>query len=480
MANSIKKNLGFQTIYQILNTCLPLITGPYLARVLGATQLGVFSYTSSVVSYFTLIAILGTVNYGTRSIASVKDDVMLRSKKFCEIYSLQLGTSIIAIILYVIYVAGFDHENTIISVIQIIAIISCACDISWLFFGLESFKTTLTINLIFRIATVLAILVLVKSPKDLWIYALLMLGGTLLAQLFLWIYVPRYIRFLKISCKDIICHLKPNLLLFIPLLAMSVYHTMDKTMLGLLSTYEQTGYYYNSDKVINIPLCIINGVGTVMLPRMTSLYNLGRKEEGNKLFLISLECIAVVSIAMAFGIAAIAKEFVPLFFGNGYDSCVSLVVVLAPVLIIKGLSNTVRTQYLIPLSLETIFTKSVIAGAITNLIFNILLIPKMGAMGAVIGTLLAELVACIWQFICIYKTIDLNRSLCNCFVYLGAGIIMFVCVRVVAIVLIPIWIKITLEIIVGIIVYFIICLAFWKISNSKMYRMILHIFLDKN
>lgn len=293
MANSIKKNLGFQTIYQILNTCLPLITGPYLARVLGATQLGVFSYTSSVVSYFTLIAILGTVNYGTRSIASVKDDVMLRSKKFCEIYSLQLGTSIIAIILYVIYVAGFDHENTIISVIQIIAIISCACDISWLFFGLESFKTTLTINLIFRIATVLAILVLVKSPKDLWIYALLMLGGTLLAQLFLWIYVPRYIRFLKISCKDIICHLKPNLLLFIPLLAMSVYHTMDKTMLGLLSTYEQTGYYYNSDKVINIPLCIINGVGTVMLPRMTSLYNLGRKEEGNKLFLISLEADCV-------------------------------------------------------------------------------------------------------------------------------------------------------------------------------------------
>lgn len=477
--NNIKKNLGFQTIYQILNTCLPLITAPYLARVLGAKQLGVFSYTSSVVAYFALVAMLGTINYGTRSIASVKQDVKERSKTFFEIYLLQVLMSIVAMIAYIIYLLMFCKNNFVISSIQVLTLISCLFDISWFFFGIENFKITVTVSMFFRVITVIGILFLVRSPQDLWIYTILMLGGTLVSQIVLWGYIPKYIKFVKISFKNLKNHLKGNMLLFVPLLAMSVYHTMDKTMLGVLSTYEQSGYYYNADKVINIPLCVINGIGTVMLPRMTSLYASKKNAEGNKLFLISTEGVAVVSVAMAFGIAAISKEFIPLFFGNGYEACIRLTLMLSPVLIIKGFSNTARTQYLVPLRMENIFTKSVLVGAITNLIFNLLLIPRLGAMGAVIGTLLAELISCVWQFVYMQKTIDLRQCLKASGIYILFGIIMFFAVRITGIISLPTIPKLIIEVGIGGLTFCVLCFGFWKITKNNMYKIIFGSYISK-
>lgn len=479
MANNLKKNLGFQSIYQILNTCLPLITAPYLARVLGAEQLGIFSYTSSVVMYFTLFAMLGTVNYGTRSIATVKDDIKKRSRVFWGIYTLQVIMSCVAIIVYALYLCYWCNENLLIARLQMIALISCIFDISWLFFGVENFKLTVTVNMFLRILTVVAILLFVKKPTDLWLYTLFMLGGTLLGQVILWLYAVRYIEFAKVSKDEVIGHLKPNILLFIPLLAMSVYHTMDKTMLGILSDYEQSGFYYNADKVINIPLCIINGIGTVMLPRMTALYGTGKRENGDQLFVKSIEAIGMMGAAMTFGIAAIAKEFVPFFFGEGYEACILLTVVLSPVLVIKGLSNTARIQYLIPLKMERIFTNSVIIGAIVNLICNWILIPRCGAMGAVVGTLLAELVSCAWQFICMGRTIDLKKCFYNSFWYLLFGGVMLFIVRLVALISLPVIAKMVIEIGMGALVFLALCALYWKITKNEFGEALFNEFIAK-
>lgn len=108
---------------------------------------------------------------------------------------------------------------------------------------------------------------------------------------------------------------------------MTVYHTMDKTMLGALSTYDQSGYYYNADKIVQIPLLVINGIGTVMLPRMTALLAEGRHKDADKLFVSTMEGVAVVSIALACGIAAVSKEFIPFFFGPGYEACIALTII---------------------------------------------------------------------------------------------------------------------------------------------------------
>ena len=140
MSNTLKKNLGLQTLYQILNTIVPLATSPYLSRTLGAEKIGIFSYTSSVVSYFVLFGMLGTMNYGTRKIASLKDDKKERGKIFLEIYILQLFISLLFVFLYLIYLKFFCKDNLNVATVQLLTIMTCLLDISWLFLGWKIFK----------------------------------------------------------------------------------------------------------------------------------------------------------------------------------------------------------------------------------------------------------------------------------------------------------------------------------------------------
>lgn len=474
---SIKKNLAYQSVYQILITCLPLIVSPYLSRILGATQLGVFSFTSSIVSYFMLFAMLGTSNFGTRNIAACGSDKDKRSQTFWSVYWLQFIVSLLSIVLYFTYVYFICTENRLISIIQIITLISCMLDINWLYFGLENFKLTVTWNMVIRILTVCSILILVKKPEDVWIYALITGIGTLVSQAVLWRYIKNVIYFVKVPFKEVLNNIKPNLMLFIPLLAMSIYHTMDKTMLGIMSTYQQSGFYYNVDKVINIPVGIISGISTVMLPRMTSLISLGKRNKANELFRISLEGTVWIGVAISFGIAAIAAEFEPIFFGPGYTECILLTIVLAPVFIIKSFSFTARYQYLIPHHKEKDFTASVIAGAVVNLIVNSFLIPRLGAMGAVIGTVIAELTACIWQYVIVNKMIKLKKVITNCIIYLIIGIFMFATVRFVSQIGLNIYFKLVIEIISGFLAYIICSILYWKISRNSMYKIMFNTFI---
>ena len=393
--SKLKKNLGYQTIYQILNTCIPLITSPYLARVLGAEKQGVFSYTQSIINYFTLFAMLGVENYGTRTIANCGDDREKRSKSFWNIYFFQMCCTLLSIGIYVVYLTRICSQNVYIAFLQIFYLLGSLVDINWLFFGVEKFKTTVSRNMIIRISSVVLILSTVRKPSDLWIYTLIMAGSTFLSNIILWFFASKEVdvkAIRTVSKKEVVKHIKPNLVLFVPLMAMSVYHIMDKTMLGLLSTYKQVGYYYNADKIINIPIGILIGIGTVMLPRMTALNSNGLINEAKKLFLLSIELIVAVSSAMACGIFAISVEFTPLFFGSGYDECIRVIMMLSPILVIKGLSLVVRMQYLIPNQKEKIFIESVFWGAGINLIVNLLLIVRLGALGAAIGTMAAELV----------------------------------------------------------------------------------------
>lgn len=464
-----KKNIILQIAYQLLNTCLPLITAPYLARTLGPEGLGIFSYTMSVVSYFTLLAMMGTINYGTRYIASVKNDTSKVNRIFWEIYCLQVLFSLGAVFLYIIYLFFFCKENQLIGFIQCISIINCFLDISWLFFGLENFKFTVYSGFAIRVFTVICILAFVNTTDDLPIYTFIMLFCTTLTQLILWSHAKNILHVVSIKWTDVKRHIYPNLILFIPLLAMSVYHSMDKTMLGILSTYLQSGYYYNVDKVVNIPLGIIVGIGTVMLPRMSDLLSSNHFKEAKEEFEFSLEMIVFLSVAMSFGISSIAKEFVPIFFGPGYDDCVLLCIILSPVLIIKGISNTIRVQYLIPMKKEHIFIESVVIGAIINLILDLTLIPACGALGAIVGTLFAELAACIWQIFLLRTEISIFSLCKNGGAYVLAGMVMYIGVRLFSTSIEMNEWKIIFEVPLGGSIYLIICLLYWQFYRKSLF-----------
>lgn len=461
MDNTIKKNISYQTIYQILTIITPIITAPYLSRILGAKQLGVFSYTSSIVAYFTLFAMLGTVNYGTKVIASCIKEKSLLSLRFFSIYAFQVLTCLAAVILYICFVPFMKSEDRIIAYLQSISIIACFVDVNWFLFGLEQFAVITIRNILVKVTTVIAILTLVKSEADLGLYIAIMLGGTLLSNCIAFGLLKKYISFVKISWTDINMHIKPNLKLFFPLLAISVYHIMDKTMLGIFSSYVECGYYYNADKLINIPLCVINGVGIVMLPRISNLIANNKHSDVLKLFGISLEMIIAVGVAMSVGIASISNEFVPFFFGAGFDRCIFLTYVFAPILLIKGIVHTIRMQYLIPYSRDKEFLYSVCIGAITNLVLNLVFIPKYAALGAVIGTLGAEGLACLYQLYNIRNNIDIKVFTKNICIYSILGTILFLCVRACALIDANISIKIILEISTGAVVYGVLVFLYW-------------------
>lgn len=461
--SGVKANLGYQTVYQIINTCIPLITSPYLSRVLGADMLGVFSYTQSIVNYFTLIAMLGITSYGTRQIAACKNKYEV-SNVFWNIYIIQFITSSICIGLYICYIFVFCKGYVVVSILQGFYLIGSLLDINWLFFGLEKFKLTVTRNMIVRIISVICIFTFVKSQSDISAYTLIMAGSIVVSNLILWRFVGREVELhIKqyINIGEISRIIKPIIVLFVPLLAMSIYHIMDKTMLGYFSTYTETGYYYNADKIINIPLGVLSGIGTVLLPRISKLCSVDNNtNEADLLFKKSLEGTIMIAAALAGGIAAISWEFTPIFFGYGYEPCITLIICLSPVLIIKGFSFSVRYQFLIPRGYDSIYLKSVSVGAAINLVVNLILIPQCGALGAVLGTIVAETMVCLWQFIAIRKFIDNKKNVIQCMVYVVFSILMFFAVRGVALLIDSGVISLMIEIVVGVVVYSLLLLIY--------------------
>ena len=344
--SSIKKNFSYNIIYRILVLIMPLITAPYISRVIGAEGQGIFSYTSSIAQYFLLFAMLGVSNYGNRVIAKNRDNKEKLSKEFFSIYALQIITSLIVILVYIIYVVFFVDEYQMYAMIQLIYILSAFFDISWFFFGLEKFKLTVTRNAIIKIISVLSIFVLVKQQDDLWKYALIMVSATLISQLSLFPFLRNEIIFVKPKWKDIKQHIKPNIILFVPVIAVSIYRIMDKIMLGAMSTIEEVGYYENADKIINVPLSFITALGTVMLPRISNLVAKGEENQINRYINKSMEFVIFLSIPISLGLIAVGGTFAPIFFGDEFVVTGYVIQCLAITTFFISCANVIRTQYL--------------------------------------------------------------------------------------------------------------------------------------
>lgn len=426
--SSIKKNFSYNLVYQILNLVILLVTSPYIARVLGPDKSGIYSYTYSVANFFLLAAMLGVNNYGNRSIALIRDDKEKLSKTFSSIYVLQLLTSAISVTAYVIYLVWIVDANRTVALVQGVYLMSAAFDINWFFFGLEKFKLTVTRNMVIRILSLVGIFVFVKDQNDLILYTFVMAGSQLLSTLALWPYVRKLTKFRRPTWAEVAHHIKPNLVLFIPVLAISIYNVMDKIMLGIMSTDAQVGYYEYSERILQIPMAIINALGMVMLPRMSNLVQKGEKELSRKYIANSMYFTIWISMATTFGLAAIAPVFTVVFYGKQYTACIALITALTVMIPCKAWANVVRTQYLLPNSQDMIYVVSVIAGAVVNVVLNAVLITRYDAMGAVIATIFAEYTVMLIQTFKTRKELEFGNYLKKGWIYVVFGIIMYIAV----------------------------------------------------
>jgi len=446
------KNFLYNIIYQIFIYIFPLITIPYISRVLGADNVGVYSYTYSIINCLMLFSMLGINNYGNREISKRRDDITSLSKKFLSIYTLQLLCSFIMLIIYIIFILFFCTKYRLIFIFQIINFISVFFDINWFYFGLEKFKLTIRRNIIIKILSTILIFIFVKDSNDLIIYTIIMGFATLISQLYLFTQLNQYVVKVRVSKDEVIKNLKNCLLLFIPVLAYSIYRIMDKTMIGQFSTMTELGYYENAEKIINIPIAIITALGTVMLPRMS--YEMTRKEQDiSKLIFNSLKLALILSCNMSLGLVLISSNGAIIFFGSEFAKSGLIMQLLSVTIVISSWASVFRTQYLIPKAKDVIYVYSTIGGAIINLILNLIFIPVYGSIGACIGTIVAELFLCVSQSICIRKDFNMKKNMLLLLIEFSKALIIFVITYLLTDFIKNIYIKTLSQIVVFILIF---------------------------
>lgn len=422
---SIKKNYVYNLTYQILTLITPLITTPYLSRVFGADGIGTCSYIESISSYFVLFATLGLTTFGQRETSYVQDDRKKRSIIFWETNIIELIASTLCIVAYVAF--SFSQTNYKLYLVLVLNLFSVIANISWFFQGMEEFGKIVLRNIIFKIINIVYIFTFVKTKDDIIIYLFGVAFFGLINNLSYWISVPQYIDRPILKELHPSKHIKTVIALFVPTIAMQVYTVLDKTMIGVITNNSfENGYYEQALKIARLVLTIVTSLGTVMISRIGYHYSKGDMEIVKQYMYRAYKFVWLCGVPLTLGLIAISNNFVPWFFGDGYDKVVSLLGILSFLILAIGINNVTGMQYLIPTKRENIFSLTVIIGALTNFVLNFFLIQMFQSMGAAIASVVAETTIAIIQIYIVRKELSPFEIVKCGLHYFIAGGLMFI------------------------------------------------------
>lgn len=422
------KNYLYNAGYQILIMLAPLLTTPYVSRVLGPHASGINAYTNSWVTFFYLIGQMGITMYGNREISYHRDDPIKRSQTFWGIESLQLMTVSLTLIAYVFIVFLFSTTFREYFLIQSIWIVAAAFDVSWYFMGLEDFKKTVTRNMIVKFISIVMIFTFVKQSTDLWKYILLLDGASLVGNLTLWPYLRKSVQWVPIRTWHPWKHFYPSLLLFVPTITTQIYLIVNRLMLGRMATQSATGQFDYADKLVKLVLAIVTATGTVMLPHVASQFAKGKVKEVRKSLYVSFDFATALAVPMMFGLMAISAKMTPWFLGDKYMDAGKIMFLESPVILFIAWSNVTGNQYLVPINRVREYTVSVTIGAVVNVVSNLFLIYLWGANGAAIASVISEFAVTAYQLFCVRTTIRRRQLFNSLWRYFLAGLVMFIVV----------------------------------------------------
>jgi len=388
---NLKKNYVYQLLYQFVRYGTPIFTTPYIARVLGSEGVGIYSFTASILAYFSMFAALGTSIYGARTIAQCRDDIDRMTKSFWEIEILTIFTSCISIVAWIVW-SSISNNFQLYFFALTPHLFANMFNIVWFYKGLEKVGYVVRRDVFFKILGIVYLFLFVKTKEDLFSYMFVNALISLMGSLSMWIYLPKILTKINIRTLSFGHHLKETIVYFIPTIAVSIYTILDKTLIGIITQdVRQNGYYEQANKIIKmVKSTVIISVNSVITVRSSYLFAGGNNAKVKQMIEHSLNYILFLSVGAVFGLCGIAKNFVPFFLGDGYDSVITLLCFMAPLIILVAISNTMGAQYYTPSGKRRESTKYIIYGSCVNLMANLLLIPRFGTVGAVIATLIAE------------------------------------------------------------------------------------------
>ncbi|MDM8261387.1 flippase [Limosilactobacillus vaginalis] len=398
--HSIKYNLFMNVILKASAFIFPLITFPYVSRILGAGANGKISFASSVISYFSLCASLGIPSYGIRKCAEVRDDRELLSKTVQELLMINIVCTVISytILVMLIFIIPKFYNQRILFWVTSLSIIFNTLGVDWFYQSIEQYDYITIRNILFKLIAVVLMFTFIREEKDYIFYAGITVIGSVGSNILNMLKLNHYVTFKKYHNYNFIQHLQPIFVLFLYNATTTIFTNLDQVMLGFMSNSKEVGYYAATVKIKNILISVITALGSVMLPRVA--YYLKKNEKGKFIFLIreSFDFIFVSAVPIAIFFIVESRYIILFLAGDGYEKSITILQLIAPSVIFIGLSSVTAWQLLIPLKMEKYTVIGAVIGSIINLTVNFALIPNFGGAGAAIATTVAELAVLLTHF----------------------------------------------------------------------------------
>ena len=404
---SIKKNAVFNVIKTLMGIVFPLITFPYVSRILSPNGIGQVNFANSIISYFSIFASLGISSYGIREAAKIRQDKVSLTKFVKEILVINLTATIISycfLFVALICIPLFQVYRTLL-IISGTSIILTTIGIDWLYGALEEFQYIAIRSIFFQFLSLCLLLLFVKNEDDYVKYAAIIVTSSGGANIWNIIHARKYIDFKLHVNLEFKKHLKPIIILFATSLAASIFTSLDTSMLGLMANTTEVGYYSASVKIVRMIRDLFPAIFGVLFARVSSYVGADETEKLNVLSERTFSFIFCFTLPIICGLILLAKPIVLLICGKEYFDSIATTRILAPLILVSACSGFLGGQILISYRKDKIYLLSMIIAAITNIIFNYLFIPLMGASGAALGTVFAEFtivivdVISLWWFI---------------------------------------------------------------------------------
>ena len=389
---SVKKNYIYNLAYQMLAVIIPLMIQPYIARVLGAGEVGAFSYTTAITGYFALVGNLGIATYGQLRVAAFRNDREKVSQIFWELAILRFLMMAASTLLFILFICFLARpENKTLYAVLTVQIMASAIDIAWLLQGFEEFRKIVLRNTIIKVVSVILIFMFVKKQSDLYIYALIMNGSTLIGNASIWYFTPSFVDRVPLKRLNLQRHLRSCIIYFIPTIATTFYLSLDKQMIKWFTdTTVENGYYEFAQRIEQMAVTVVTSLSIVTMPRMANLFNLNAIDRMRNRLEQTIRFILLLSVPMCLGMMSVTDYLVPLYLGSGFERSATLLKIFSLLIVVVGLNNAVGKQALMPAGRQKEYNMSVILGAFVNFGLNLLLIPHFYSVGAVIASVASE------------------------------------------------------------------------------------------
>lgn len=406
-SKSIKLNMIMNAVLSMSSFIFPLITFPYVSRILLPTGTGKVSFANSIISYFVLFAQLGIPTYGIRACAKLRDDSERLGKTVHEIFIINAVMSIAVYIVFLamLFIVPEIRAEKSLFLVESSLIIFSSIGVEWLYRAMEQYTYITVRSLIFKLIALIAMFALIHSEGDYVIYGAISVFAASASNILNFFNAHKLVRIKPYKNYELKRHLKPVAVFFAMSCATTIYTHLDTVMLGFVKTDADVGYYNAAVKIKSILVSVVTSLSVVLLPRVSYYIENKKTDEFHRITQKVINFVMLIAAPLMVYFMIYAKEGILLLSGEAYAASILPMQIIMPTLLFIGLTNVMGIQILVPMGCEKKVLFSEVVGAAVNLVLNAALIPRFAAAGAAVGTLVAEAAVWIVQFIELKDTV---------------------------------------------------------------------------